>query len=185
MAPTSGPIVPSRKRAVLIVIAVLQIAYSVSINLPPYRPTFADGNRSFVWEALPFEFRGPIWILLGVLAIASAPSRFHRIGWIVLVIMPMTRLIGNGLSALAFIIPGGNPGVVTAIPNTVFWMAWAALVWAIAGWPDLSKHVRQMGRGQTRADLREIDEEELRNKVREVLREEDLLREEEVNGGSE
>lgn len=166
-----------RKRLVLSALAMMQLAFAISSALNPF--TSEEPGRALIFEMIPLPWRLSLWIIFGVVASALAITRAHRAGWVLIMVMPTTRLLGNAWSALMFIIPGWPPGTVEALPNTFFWAAWTILVWALAGWPDLNVHTKGMRRGQDRAEVREHDREIIRsheervNQIRSDVRDHD------------
>ena len=123
----------------MILLVLSHLGLGLAVWLGPHEP---HPDYAILFEYLPWWVRSGLWVSMGAAAFIFAYTKHRRAAWVVLSLMPIVRAIGYAWSALMFLIPGAPGGVKTAFPSLVVWLSVVALVWLLAGWPDLEKQTR-------------------------------------------
>lgn len=121
------PVRVGRRGKILLILAVIDVAYGLSLIAPPADPSSAATRWREIF--LPLWVWGALWLVVAAILAVSAFMRHDAFGYSaaigIKVIWALTTLV-----SWAF---GGVPrGWVAAI----IWLTFAEMVWIIAGWPE-------------------------------------------------
>ena len=123
-----------RKLAALYIVGAHQIGWGIATCLDHL---VADPADAVLHELIPPVWRGGAWLLAGLLIIALARTRYERAAWIIAMVMPVQRVVSHAWSLAMVLVPGLPPGALDAPGYILAWSSLAALIYVIAGWPEV------------------------------------------------
>lgn len=128
MAATRGPIHVGRRGAALLFFAVLDLVYAVSLVNPD---AAARGGQQLRWLAVlaPLWVWAALWGATGTICAVYAFRRRDGLGFTAAIVI---KVLWGMASIGGWLVGGVDRGYVSA----VVWLAFAAFVWVIAGWPE-------------------------------------------------
>lgn len=127
----SPPRIVGRRGAVLLFLALLDFVYAFSLCRPASPLT---AQTQFLVDVAPLDAFALAWAVVGILCLAGA---FFRRRWPWFDVWPflgaiMIKIFWAVMLGLAWMVAGVERGWVSA----AVWLALAALVVALAGWPE-------------------------------------------------
>jgi len=131
-----------RHRTMILFLALIHIGMGLTILLGPHSPRVPD--YAILFELLPFWAREVAWFFFAAVAIALSYTRYDKISWVLLSVMPAQRVVGHAWSALMWIVPGAPGGLASSVGNLVVWTSLLLLIWYMAGAPNLNAERRRV-----------------------------------------
>lgn len=128
-----SPYIP-RRRAALVLLGLMHLGMGLRLIGLPAGP--GDPDLAIWHELLPLWLRVVLWAGLGAVAIVSAVTGGERIGWTLVILMPVERSLSYAWSGLMWIVPGWPPGALASFGGAAFWTVIAGIIWLMAGWPE-------------------------------------------------
>lgn len=129
-----------RHRTMIIFLVMIHVGMGVTILLGPHEPHVPD--YAILFELLPYWARETAWFGFAAAATAMSYTRYYKISWVLLSVMPAQRAVGHAWSALMWIIPGAPGGLASSFGNLVVWTSLLLLIWYMAGVPNLNAERR-------------------------------------------
>lgn len=122
-------------RLTVLLMAGFQLGMSINILLD--HPGLGDPDQVVWYEyLLPWWVRGTAWGFCAAVAGVLAMTRWARMGYLFLAVMPVQRLVSHMASAWAYIVPGAPGGSVASFGSVLVWGSVFGLVLHLASRPE-------------------------------------------------
>lgn len=125
----------ARRGSVLLYLAFLDLIYGYSLFTPTEYSLITPSYR-FLCRILPLWTWGLLWTGVGLVLMFYAFRKRDSVGFAFAMFL---KVLWGSLFAGGWVLAGVDRGYLSA----AIWLAFAALVWRISGWPDEGKEVRQ------------------------------------------
>lgn len=125
-----------RRGSALLFFTTLDVIYGMSLLAPTSSVTTTSGYR-WLASVFPLQVWGGIWLLVGVLCLVGAFVHEDSVAWVAAMSI---KVMWGALWFLGWAIAGVERGWVSA----TVWLAMAALVALLAGWPEPGNGRRPM-----------------------------------------
>lgn len=127
-----------RRGTFLLLVGILWVLQGVAIGTTVPSSTTAVGAYVLLHEQVPVPVRVGLWVASGLIGIIAAfalsPER-DRWGYVAVVLMPLERAFSFLVGYVAHLAPGID-GYPPGLRAGTVWLAVAAAIMVVAGWPE-------------------------------------------------